>query len=116
MFPWTDGFRWTVNHIVFLSLFFAVVLTIVTTVVSAARRAAHDLHKHSAADICWKSDFAELPEYQNWGFAGHPRNFTEDEFVGHHIAEDGDGNLGKRVYDFLQSVDFNAMLAHRSWE
>jgi hypothetical protein len=61
MFPWTDGFRWTVNHIVFLSLFFAVVLTIATTVLSAARRAAHDLKKHSAAEICWKSDFAELP-------------------------------------------------------
>ncbi len=62
MFPWTDGFSWTVNHVVFLSLFFAVVLTIVTTVVSAARRAAHDLHKHSGAEICWTSDFAELPE------------------------------------------------------
>jgi hypothetical protein len=62
MFPWTDGFRWTVNHIVFLSLFFTVVLTIVTTVIFAARRAANDLHAHSAVEICWKSEFSELPE------------------------------------------------------
>jgi len=62
MFPWTDGFRWTISHVVFLSLFFAAVLTIVTTVIFAARRAAHDLQEHSAAEICWKSDFGELPE------------------------------------------------------
>lgn len=62
MFPWTDGFSWSVNHVVFLSLFFAVVLTIVTTVLSAVRRAARDLRKHSPVEICWKSDFAELPE------------------------------------------------------
>jgi len=62
MFPWTDGFRWTVGHGVFLSLFFAVVLTILTTFVSAVRRAAHDLRTHSAAELCWQSDFASFPE------------------------------------------------------
>ena len=39
MFPGIDGFHWTVGHIVFLSLFFAVVLTIVATV--ALRGMAH---------------------------------------------------------------------------
>ena len=29
MFPWVDGFHWTPDHIIFLSLFVAVVLTIV---------------------------------------------------------------------------------------
>ena len=29
MFPGIDGFHWTVAHVVFLSLFFAVVMTIV---------------------------------------------------------------------------------------
>ena len=62
MFPWVDGFHWTFGHILFLSLFFAVVLTIVATVVSAMRRTAHNLRGHSAAEICWNSDFAELPE------------------------------------------------------
>ena len=38
MFPGIDGFHWTVGHIVFLSVFFAVVLTIGATVVSAAWR------------------------------------------------------------------------------
>jgi len=62
MFPWTDGFHWTPNHVVFLSLFFAVVSTIVTTVVFAIRRAARDLNSNSAVELCWKSDFAELLE------------------------------------------------------
>jgi len=62
MFPWTDGFRWTLNHIIFLSLFFAVLLTTVTTVFSALWRAVHVLQTHSAAEICWKAAFAELPD------------------------------------------------------
>jgi hypothetical protein len=32
MFPGIDGFHWTVGHVLFLSLFFAVALTIATTV------------------------------------------------------------------------------------
>jgi len=35
MFPWNDGFHWTAGHIIFLSLFFAVVLTILTRLVTA---------------------------------------------------------------------------------
>jgi hypothetical protein len=61
MFPGIDGFHWTFGHIVFLSMFFAVVLTIVTTVLSAAWRTARDFRIHRAVDFCWKSDFAELP-------------------------------------------------------
>ncbi len=62
MFPGIDGFHWTVGHVVFLFLFFAVVLTILATVVSAAWRTARDLRNHRAIELCWKSDFAELPE------------------------------------------------------
>lgn len=62
MFPGIDGFHWTVGHILFLSLFFAVVVTIMATVVSAASRTARDFRTHRAIDLCWKSDFAELPE------------------------------------------------------
>jgi len=61
MFPGIDGFRWTLGHVLFLSLFFAVVLTILTTVASAAWRTARDFRTHQATDLCWKSDFAELP-------------------------------------------------------
>ncbi len=61
MFPGIDGFHWTVAHVLFLSLFFAVALTILATVVSAIWRTAHDFKAHSAIDLCWKSDFKEMP-------------------------------------------------------
>ncbi len=62
MFPGIDGFHWTAGHVVFLSLFFAVILTIVATVVSAALRTVHDFRTNQAIDLCWRSDFAALPE------------------------------------------------------
>jgi hypothetical protein len=62
MFPGIDGFHWTVAHVVFLSLFFAIVVTILATVVSAAWRTAHDFRTNQAIELCWKADFAELPE------------------------------------------------------
>ena len=40
MFPGIDGFHWTVGHVLFLSLFFVVALTIATTVLSAVLRTA----------------------------------------------------------------------------
>lgn len=62
MFPGIDGFHWTVAHVVFLSLFFAIVVTILATVVSAAWRTAHDFRTNQTIELCWKADFAELPE------------------------------------------------------
>ena len=62
MFPGVDGFRWTLGHILFLSLFFAVALTILVTVVSAVWRTVRDFRTNRAIELCWKSDFAELPE------------------------------------------------------
>jgi hypothetical protein len=61
MFPGIDGFRWTLGHVLFLSLFYAVAVTIVITVASAALRTSRDLRTGHAADVCWHSDFAELP-------------------------------------------------------
>jgi hypothetical protein len=61
MFPGIDGFHWTAGHIIFLSLFFAVALTILATVVSAIRRTAHEFRSHHVFELCWKADFAELP-------------------------------------------------------
>lgn len=62
MFPGIDGFHFTFGHILFLSLFFAVALTIFLTVASAIRRTVRDFHTHQAANLCWHADFAELPE------------------------------------------------------
>jgi len=62
MFPGIDGFHFTFGHILFLSLFFAVALTIFFTVAAAIRRTVRDFRTHHAADLCWHADFAELPE------------------------------------------------------
>ncbi len=61
MFPGIDGFHWTFGHVVFLALFFAVTLTILVTVASAAWRTSRDFRSHRAIDLWWRSQFAELP-------------------------------------------------------
>lgn len=62
MFPGVDGFHWTFGHILFLGLFFAVALTILATVTSAAWRTTRDFRQHRAIDLCWHAEFADLPE------------------------------------------------------
>lgn len=62
MFPGIDGFHWTAGHVIFLCLFFAVALTILVTVISAALKTASDFRHGRAIDLCWKADFDELPE------------------------------------------------------
>ena len=60
MFPGINGFHWTLGHILFLALFFAVVLTVITTVASAAWHTAKDFRDHRAFALCWKEDFSAL--------------------------------------------------------
>jgi len=60
MFPGIDGFHWTFGHVLFLSLFFAVALTIIATVASAAWRTQRDFRSRRAIDLWWRSEFAEL--------------------------------------------------------
>src|SRR5579863_2913028 len=62
MFPGIDGFHWAFGHVLFLLLFFAVALTILITVASAALRTVRDFRSHRAIDFCWKSSFEELPD------------------------------------------------------
>ena len=62
MFPGIDGFHLTVTHVVFLTLFFAIVVTILATLVFAVLRTKRDFRTNRAIELCWKSDFAELPE------------------------------------------------------
>ncbi|MFL6305643.1 MAG: glycine cleavage system protein H [Candidatus Sulfotelmatobacter sp.] len=61
MFPGIDGFHWTLGHVLFLSLFFAVALTILITVASAAWRTSREFRSDRAIDLWWRSQFAELP-------------------------------------------------------
>jgi len=62
MFPWVDGFHWTPVHITFLSLFFTAVILIVSTVVSGVWRTWKEFRSHRAIDLCWREEFAHLPE------------------------------------------------------
>ena len=62
MFPWVDGFHWSAGHIIFLSIFFGVVLIVASTFVSAVWRTAADFRTHRATEMCWRLNFAELPE------------------------------------------------------
>ena len=61
MFPGVDGFHWTIGHVIFISLFIAVALTIAATVFRALFHTAHDFRDHRAVDYCWQADFAQLP-------------------------------------------------------
>ena len=62
MFPWNDEFHWTAGHIIFLSLFFAVVLTILTTLVAAIWHTVSEFRENRAARTSWKQTFEALPE------------------------------------------------------
>src|SRR6476469_3530398 len=61
MFPGINGFHWSFAHILFLALFFGVVLTIVATILSALARVVRDFRAHRAGEICWNTEFKELP-------------------------------------------------------
>ena len=62
MFPWVDGFHWTVMHVVFLTIFGLVLLTVLTTFAWSLFRTASDLCSHRATQLCWRDNFAQLPE------------------------------------------------------
>jgi len=62
MFPWVDGFHWTPLHITFLSLFFSALILVVSTFISGAWRTFKDFRSNRAIDLCWRAEFAQLPE------------------------------------------------------
>jgi hypothetical protein len=62
MFPWVDGFHWTVMHIVFLTAFGLVLLTVLSTFAWSLLSTVSDLRSNRAADVCWHDNFSQLPE------------------------------------------------------
>jgi len=62
MFPWVDGFHWTVMHVVFLTIFGLVLLTVLATLVWSLFRTASDLRANRADEVCWRDNFSQLPE------------------------------------------------------
>lgn len=61
MFPFVYEFHWSPAHIIFLSLFFAVVVVILTTVSIAVLRAFKAFRKRDHESIQWEADFEDLP-------------------------------------------------------
>jgi hypothetical protein len=45
-----------------------------------------------------------MPQDQHRSFSRNARNFTEDKFVGHHVAEHSYGDARERLNDFAQPV------------
>jgi len=62
MLPGTSGFHWTPGHVIFLSLFFLVVITILTTVLRAIFRSARDLRGRGSDQLLWQLEFEDLPD------------------------------------------------------
>lgn len=61
MFPGVSGFHWSPVHIIFLSVFGAVLLTIATTVLIALWRTFRDVRSPEGETIRWHEDFEDLP-------------------------------------------------------
>ncbi|MBK9167325.1 MAG: hypothetical protein IPM24_07645 [Bryobacterales bacterium] len=61
MFPNVDGFHWTFGHILFLSIFFAVLLTVGFTAATALARMMRNLRPKKVAEIRWHTEFEDLP-------------------------------------------------------
>jgi glycine cleavage system H protein len=119
MFPWIDGFHWTPGHIIFLSIFFAVVLTILATIARAAWRTAADFRSHRAIEMCWKMNFSELPEEERrcrHQLAGRVLDRTcENSFDCRHCPEYAPfAALPERAAETNAGVSFsNDLLYHR---
>lgn len=60
MFPGIDGFHWSFGHVLFLTIFFVVLVTIASTVLAAILRSRRDLGK--VESLRWRAEFEELPE------------------------------------------------------
>lgn len=62
MFPGVNGFHWTFGHILFVSIFCAVGLVILTTALVAAWRSWRDGKLRREPAIRWRSDFHDLSD------------------------------------------------------
>jgi glycine cleavage system H lipoate-binding protein len=61
MFPWNYGFVLDRGHIIFLGLFYLVVLTVLSTLVTAVWRTYLAYREKRAAAIAWQQNFEDLP-------------------------------------------------------
>ena len=61
MLPWNYGFHWNLGHIIFLGAFYLVLMTVMATLLAAARRSRRAILDHRVEQIGWHADFHELP-------------------------------------------------------
>ena len=63
MLPFVYGWSWSPGHVIFVSVFFVVALTVATTVLIAWWRSHRALVAGVAEEVRWKEEFHDLPEY-----------------------------------------------------
>jgi glycine cleavage system H lipoate-binding protein len=61
MLPWIYGFTWNTGHVIFLGAFYTVVAIVAATVVAALWQSRRSLKAGETEEICWHSDFHDLP-------------------------------------------------------
>ncbi|HEX7708653.1 MAG TPA: hypothetical protein VF701_19485 [Thermoanaerobaculia bacterium] len=61
MFPGIYDFTWTAGHLIFLGIFYAVLLVVVSTIVVAVWRAVSGHSSRHAETLRWHTDFEDLP-------------------------------------------------------
>ncbi len=62
MFPGIYGFSWSTGYLIFLSVFYTVVLVILTTLSIALWRAWRAFKKDQYETLLWEADFEDLPQ------------------------------------------------------
>jgi hypothetical protein len=58
----------------------------------------------------WHDSAVAMLQNQNWGLARDTRNLAEDEFVGYHVTEYGNRDIGERLNDLLQTLEISRSL------
>lgn len=61
MFPWVYEFHWSLYHIIFLGVFFAVVAVIGVTVLRAVLKVRSSFKHNEVDEIQWEAEFEDLP-------------------------------------------------------
>jgi glycine cleavage system H lipoate-binding protein len=61
MFPGVSGFAWDTGHMLFLGVFFGVLAVIGGTLIAAFARSVRDFRRRRDPEICWETDFEDLP-------------------------------------------------------
>ncbi|HEY9167007.1 MAG TPA: glycine cleavage system protein H [Candidatus Kryptonia bacterium] len=62
MFPWVYGFTWDAGNIIFLSIFFSVVIVILTALATASICASRKMTARQVDELKWHDEFNDLSD------------------------------------------------------